>query len=138
MSESVDISPLSSWDQEKEITYEKIRPNSQKTLRMSQFDFETFLKGMEHVFPNQLRTEENLARIAQLADIHGISALEMRRYVMLSVHTRTHAFDFEKLKGYVYKNQKVIEQPKNSYDMSPVKFLQNLQKGHLYQKQIRI
>ncbi len=129
VSESVDISPLSSWDQEKEITYEKIRPNSQKTLRMSQFDFETFLKGMEHIFPNQLRTEENLARIAQLADIHGISALEMRRYVMLSVHTRTHAFDFEKLKGYVYKNQKVIEQPKNSYDMSPVKFLQNLQKG---------
>lgn len=129
VSESVDVSPLNSWDQQKEITYEKIRPNAQKTLRSSHFDFETFLKGMDHIFPYKLRTEENLARIAQLAHIHGISAQEMRRYVLLSVNTRTHDFDFEKLKGIVYKNQKVVEQPKNRYDMAPVKFLQNLQKG---------
>lgn len=127
ISEKMDLSCLESWTQEKEETYLNLKPEEGK-LKYD-FDFETFLKGADRIFPMRYRTKENLSRIASLASIHGIDAVDMRKYVQRSINPNTHVFDFEKLKKQVYANQKIIKPTDDPYKMSPVKFLQNKQQG---------
>ena len=122
----LDVSILDSWNETKEIAYEKVKPTIKQKY---DFDFATLFKGMDRVFPVRYRTNENLDRIAQMAQIYGIDAKDMRRYVQRSINPSTHVFDLDKLKEMVMRNRKVMEVSKDPYKMSPVKFLQNKQNG---------
>ena len=122
----LDVSILDSWNESKEIAYEKVKPTIKQKY---DFDFATLFKGMDRVFPVRYRTNENLDRIAQMAQIYGIDAKDMRRYVQRSINPSTHVFDLDKLKEMVMRNRKVMEVSKDPYKMSPVKFLQNKQNG---------
>ena len=122
----LDVSILDSWNESKEIAYEKVKPTIKQKY---DFDFATLFKGMDRVFPVRYRTNENLDRIAQMAQIYGIDAKDMRRYVQRSINPSTHVFDLDKLKEMVMRNRKVMETSKDPYQMPPVKFLQNKQKG---------
>ena len=123
---SLDVSILDSWNESKEIAYEKVKPTINQKYN---FDFATLFKGMDRVFPVRYRTNENLDRIAQMAQIYGIDAKDMRRYVQRSINPSTHVFDLDKLKEMVMRNRKVMETSKDPYQMPPVKFLQNKQNG---------
>lgn len=122
----LDVSILDSWNESKEITFEKVKPTIKQKY---DFDFATLFKGMDRIFPVRLRTSENLDRIAEMAKIYGIDAKDMRKYVQRSTNPSTHVFDLEKLKDMVMRNRKVMEVSKDPYKMSPVKFLQNKQNG---------
>ena len=122
----LDVSILDSWNESKEIAFEKVKPTIKQKY---DFDFATLFKGMDRIFPVRLRTSENLDRIAEMAKIYGIDAKDMRKYVQRSTNPSTHVFDLEKLKDMVMRNRKVMEVSKGPYKMSPVKFLQNKQNG---------
>lgn len=122
----LDVSILDSWNESKEIAFEKVKPTIKQKY---DFDFATLFKGMDRIFPVRLRTSENLDRIAEMAKIYGIVAKDMRKYVQRSTNPSTHVFDLEKLKDMVMRNRKVMEVSKDPYKMSPVKFLQNKQNG---------
>ena len=122
----LDVSILASWNESKEIAYEKVKPTIKQKYN---FDFATLFKGMDRIFPVRYRTNENLDRIAQMAQIYGIDAKDMRRYVQRSINPSTHVFDLDKLKEMVMRNRKVMETSKDPYQMPPVKFLQNKQNG---------
>lgn len=122
----LDISRLDSWTEAKEIMYEKVKPNIQETY---EFDFQTFFKGMDHIFPLRFRTKDNLNRIAQLAKIYGISAKDMRKYVQRSVNPSTGFFDMEKVKKMAVSARKSTDSSQDPYKMSPVHFLQEKQNG---------
>lgn len=122
----LDVSILDSWNESKEIAFEKVKPTIKQKY---DFDFATLFKGMDRIFPVRLRTSENLDRIAEMAKIYGIDAKDMRKYVQRSTNPSTHVFDLEKLKDMVLRNRKVMEVSKDPYKMSPVKFLQNKQNG---------
>lgn len=122
----LDVSILDSWNESKEIAFEKVKPTIKQKY---DFDFATLFKGMNRIFPVRLRTSENLDRIAEMAKIYGIDAKDMRKYVQRSTNPSTHVFDLEKLKDMVMRNRKVMEVSKDPYKMSPVKFLQNKQNG---------
>ena len=122
----LDVSILDSWNESKEITFEKVKPTIKQKY---DFDFATLFKGMDRIFPVRLRTSENLDRIAEMAKIYGIDAKDMRKYVQRSTNPSTHVFDLEKLKDMVMRNRKVMKVSKDPYKMSPVKFLQNKQNG---------
>lgn len=122
----LDVSILDSWNESKEIAFEKVKPTIKQKY---DFDFATLFKGMDRIFPVRLRTSGNLDRIAEMAKIYGIDAKDMRKYVQRSTNPSTHVFDLEKLKDMVMRNRKVMEVSKDPYKMSPVKFLQNKQNG---------
>lgn len=122
----LDVSILDSWNESKEIAFEKVKPTIKQKY---DFDFATLFKGMDRIFPVRLRTSENLDRIAEMAKIYGIDAKDMRKYVQRSTNPSTHVFDLEKLKDMVMRNRKVMEVSKDPYKMSPFKFLQNKQNG---------
>lgn len=122
----LDVSILDSWNESKEIAFEKVKPTIKQKY---DFDFATLFKGMDRIFPVRLRTSKNLDRIAEMAKIYGIDAKDMRKYVQRSTNPSTHVFDLEKLKDMVMRNRKVIEVSKDPYKISPVKFLQNKQNG---------
>lgn len=122
----LDVSILDSWNESKEIAFEKVKPTIKQKY---DFDFATLFKGMDRIFPVRLRTSENLDRIAEMAKIYGIDAKDMRKYVQRSTNPSTHVFDLEKLKDMVMRNRKIMEVSKDPYKMSPVKFLQNKQNG---------
>jgi len=122
----LDVSILDSWNESKEIAFEKVKPTIKQKY---DFDFATLFKGMDRIFPVRLRTSENLDHIAEMAKIYGIDAKDMRKYVQRSTNPSTHVFDLEKLKDMVMRNRKVMEVSKDPYKMSPVKFLQNKQNG---------
>ena len=122
----LDVSILDSWNESKEIAFEKVKPTIKQKY---DFDFATLFKGMDRIFPVRLRTSENLDRIAEMAKIYGIDAKDMRNFVQRSTNPSTHVFDLEKLKDMVMRNRKVMEVSKDPYKMSPVKFLQNKQNG---------
>ena len=102
----LDISKLDAWNESKEIAYEKVKPSIKQKY---DFDFATFFKGMDRIFPARYRTNENLNRIAEMAKIYGVSAKDMRKYVQRSINPSTHVFDLEKLKYMVMGNRKIME-----------------------------
>ena len=127
VSESIDLSSLENWSDEKENMHASMAPK-EKEDRKYNFNFDEFLTGMEQIFPLRMRSKETMHRIGQLADIHGIDAKEMKKYVMRSINPRTHYFDWEHLKNQIYKN-KSIQTKQEGYSMAPVQFFSRMQNG---------
>lgn len=138
ISKDFDITRLEkNWSDSKERTFERMKPNH-LILETYGFDFDTFFQGLNRIFPQRLRTTENLELIAQLASIHGVTAVEMRRYVQRSVNPNTFVFNKETLRNQVYNNRRIAPVGKDPYEMAPTQFLVNKQNGLPVSRQDKI
>ena len=129
ISKEMDISRLDGWNESKEIAMARYKPKEEMNNPMYPFDFDTFLTGMDRIFPYRLRTKENLSRIAQLASIYGIGEKDMKKYVQRCIRPSTHEFNMEFLEELVSKNRTVSPEQKDPYSMAPIQFLLSKQKS---------
>ena len=93
------------------------------------FDIAAFLKDVSfYMLPKEYRTQDNLERIALLADIYGISMDKMRNYIAKTVNTGR--FDLEFLKGFCSRAKiDFTENDETDYNVPCVLYLMSLQKG---------
>lgn len=127
VSETLNLSRLASWNDAKEKVYLQRKNDANDYLKKYRFDFNAFFVGMDRIFPLRMRSKETLSRIGQLADIHGISPEDMRKYVNRSINPSTYYFDWDKLKSYVYGNQTKVEKVDDIYQLAPVQFMMHMQ-----------
>lgn len=122
------------WQDEQEELFKKMKPKQdvlyQNDVPLS-FNFDRFLSGYSTmVFPLAARTGENLHAIGELATIHGISEMDMRKLVSQCIDLKTSRLNIEALKKKA-RNAKPIYEEKNSnpYGLPPVVFMQKKQGG---------
>ena len=125
ISKPLDVDRLQKWNNDKENVYTQLKPSKESI----NFDWDTFFKGMDRIFPLRLRTDEHLQLIARLANIHGINAKDMKKYVQRSINTKTMIFDVEKLKKQVMYIRPAIQTTTDPYKMAPVQFMASKQNG---------
>lgn len=115
-------------DQELKSFLDTSQKNPTKEV-LKTFDEKRFFKGVSNtVFPKSLRTNENLALIAQLISLYGFSYQEMLVMVVTSIDIEKGILDQEKLLRKV-RSKKIIVSEESGYDMAPMAFLQKLQSG---------
>lgn len=105
------------------------------------FDYAAFLESTSAlVFPNELRTQENLCCIGELATMFNISPDSMRILVSKSIDINRMTFDKDKLRELCMKQSGQNTEPSASdYSQSPISFLQAKQNGTAvvpYEKEI--
>lgn len=123
------------WEDKQEELFKKMKP-SQDVLHHNDiplsFNFDRFLTGLSQtIFPLKARNEKNLRMIGELATIHGIDEIEMRKFVSQSMDLKSYDLNLETLKKKV-RNAKTTYEGKantNPYGLPPVRFLQNKQRG---------
>lgn len=94
------------------------------------FDYDRFLTiASTTVFPAELRTQENMNLIGQLATVHGLSPDKMLILVNKSISIANMTFDSDKLRLLCEKSQPDITKTKDPYELPPVSFLQAKQNG---------
>ncbi|EOS62204.1 hypothetical protein C815_00095 [Firmicutes bacterium M10-2] len=121
-----DSARLQNWNEEQEAMMSILRPNEPK--QESGFDFESFLEGMDRIFPPRYRTKSNLDLIASLASIYGITPIEMKKYVNRSTNPHTHEFIPATLERIVHGSlKKPIQTMDDPYQMAPMHFFQSRQ-----------
>ncbi|MGM9941399.1 MAG: DnaD domain protein [Bulleidia sp.] len=95
------------------------------------FDYERFLVITSNlVFPPELRTQENMALIGTYATLYGISPERMNIIVSRCISLESMQFDTNRF-DILCRREKpsVKEQSDDRYQMSPISFLMDLQKG---------
>lgn len=120
---------LGNWQEQEEQVFDSLRPETEAF--QTTFRFDVFLNGLSGVvFPQTLRTKENLRFIAEKAELYGIDEKEMQKLVGKSINLKTNALDQKKLVQLIQRSHeaftKVIEDP---YQLPPVRFLQSRQQG---------
>lgn len=119
-------------DYDNEVTFQQVKPRyrfSGEDVSIS-FDYQSFLeKATNLIFPVELRTQENMKLIGQMASIYGISPDQMLICVSRACNLSTMTFDEEKLKLYCAKAKTEVRKVKDSYELPPVSFLQSKQNG---------
>ena len=94
------------------------------------FDYDRFLNITSPlVFPAELRTQENMLLIGQLATLYGLTPDRMNIIVKDSVNIDKMVFFENKLKLLSQKSQPDEKDKKDPYQLSPVSFLQSKQNG---------
>ena len=92
-----------------------------------------FLTGYSKtLFPLTCRNQKNLRLIGELATIHGISEMDMRKYVSQSMNLKDNTLNAELLKRKVRNAKRSVMvdlDVKNPYALPPVRFLQSKQHG---------
>lgn len=83
----------------------------------------------ELVFPQGLRTAENLKLIEELGSVYGISVPKMIQLLGECVNIASMTFDSEKLERLMRKVKEPTEMPSDPYLAEPVQFLRSLQGG---------
>lgn len=131
ISKSFDSSRLQSWNEDQESLLTTIRPKEENQGVIKPFDFETFLNGMHRIFPPRLRSKQNLDLIANLANIYGIEAKEMKKYVQRSINPNTKEFSPQTLEYLLHQAKPPISKTTDRYSMPPIQFLQSKQNGPL-------
>ena len=115
-----------------QIPYTKVEPRYvfEESDEHIEFDYEKFLESTSQlIFPVELRNEENLKLIGQLATVHGLSVDAMRLLVSKATSLSTMELDQDKLRYLAQKEKPDITTAKDVYDLPPTSFLQSLQKG---------
>ena len=105
------------------------------------FDYAAFLESTSAlIFPNELRTEENLRCIGELATLFNISPDDMRILVSRSIDIQLMTFNKDKLRDLCMKQSSQNTEPDAlDYSQSPITFLQAKQNGTAvvqYEKEI--
>ena len=88
------------------------------------FDWAIFFKGADRIFPQRLRTRENLSRIAALANAYGIGEVDMRHKMHRFIKDNKTVIDFDGLAESLSHSKKVLTRDPSDYTQSPVSFLQ--------------
>ncbi|MBQ1324426.1 MAG: DnaD domain protein [Solobacterium sp.] len=115
-----------------EVEYRRVRPawSFSQDETAIRFDYEDFLSKVSRlVFPVELRTEENLRLIGQLATVYGISPDRMIILLKSAVDLETMTFHEEKLRFAAERAKTGTVEAKDPYDLPPVSFLQSKQNG---------
>lgn len=91
--------------------------------RTYDFNWDIFLRGAQRRFPVRLRTQDNLNRIARLANVYGIS--EQNMIVLVTKHTnaRHTQIDFDGILNELGVTKKVESGKPDDYSQAPVSFL---------------
>lgn len=91
--------------------------------RTYDFNWDIFLRGAQRRFPVRLRTQDNLNRIARLANVYGIS--EQNMIVLVTKHTnaRHTQIDFDGILNELGVTKKVETGKPDDYSQAPVSFL---------------
>lgn len=91
--------------------------------RTYDFNWNIFLRGAQRRFPIRLRTQDNLNRIARLANVYGIS--EQNMIVLVTKHTnaRHTQIDFDGILNELGVTKKVESGKPDDYTQAPVSFL---------------
>lgn len=123
------------WEDKQEEQFKKMKP-SQDVLHHNDiplsFNFDRFLTGLSQtIFPLKARNEKNLRMIGELATIHGIDEIEMRKFVSQSMDLKSNDLNLETLKKKARNAKTKYEETSNAnpYAMPPVRFLQSKQRG---------
>lgn len=123
------------WQDQQEEQFRILKPEQnnlhQNDIPLS-FNYDRFLTGFSNtVFPAGARSEKNLRIIGELATIHGIDEMEMRRLVSKSMDIKNNELNVEMLKKKVRGAKTAYEtkDEKNPYQVPPVRFLQSKQHG---------
>lgn len=123
------------WQDEQEEQFKKMKPEQDLLYHNDiplSFNFDRFLSGLSQMlFPLKARSEKNLRAIGELATIHGIDEIEMRKMVSQSMDLKTNDLNIETLKRKVRnaKSKYQVKSDTNPYLLPPVRFLQNRQHG---------
>lgn len=123
------------WKDKEEEQFRKSRPKQELYLQNDlplSFQFDRFLQGFSAaVFPLSARNEKNLRSIGELATIHGIDEMTMRRLVSQSMNLKDNTLDLEKLrkKARNVQSEWKEQDEEHPYQLPPVQFLQNKQRG---------
>lgn len=122
------------WQEKEEAQFMKSKPQADRLhegeLPLA-FNFDRFLHGFSTaVFPLSARNERNLRSIAELASIHGIDELTMRKLVSQSMNLKDNTLNLEMLRKKVHRIQKDVPAAnQDPYALPPVLFLQQKQHG---------
>lgn len=125
----------SDWEEEQEEVFRSSKPKQELRFQNDiplQFNYDRFLNGFSNtVFPSAARNEKNLRVIGELATIHGIHELEMRKLVSRSMNVKTNELNVELLKKKARDSKTVYEEEREGspYEVPPVRFLQAKQHG---------
>lgn len=114
------------------VVYQKVKPRYQFDLEGTNinFDYERFFATTSPlVFPSELRTQENLMLIGQLATIYGLSVDRMRVLINRCIDIDKMVFHQDKLKLLAEKSTPDITKATDIYELPPVSFLQAKQNG---------
>lgn len=123
------------WADEQEEAFTKLKPEQQASAHNEiplRFNYDRFLDGFPLLlFPSSQRNEKNLRLIGELATIHGIDEMEMRKLVAQSMDVKRNVLNVELLKKKVrnVKGDYPVADDKDPYGLPPVRFLQRLQNG---------
>lgn len=123
------------WKDQEEEQFKSLKPKQEANLHNDiplSFNYDRFLEGLSKtVFPETARSEKNLRIIGELATIHGIDELQMRKLVSKSMNLKTNELNVEGLKKRARdaKTDYQILSQKNPYAIPPVRFLQAKQHG---------
>lgn len=123
------------WKDTQEEQFKKLKPAVDQLQQNDiplRFNFDRFLTGLSKtIFPLKARSEKNLRLIGELATIHGIKEIEMRKLVSQSIDLKKNDVNVELLKRKVRnaKSSYIEKENANPYDMPPIHFLQHKQRG---------
>lgn len=122
---------LEDWDDNKENAFTSLKPKKAIHEVPISFNFDTFLSGLSTMLlPQSQRTAENLAFIAEKAEIYGISEKDMQQLVGKSMNLKTNTLDRAKLVSFMQRAKKEFTKTyEDPYQMPPVRFLQQKQHG---------
>ena len=100
------------WQDTQEDAFRKLKPKQdslyQNDIPLS-FNYDRFLNGLSQiVFPSTARSEKNLRIIGELATIHGIDEITMRKLVSKSMDLKTNDLDVERLKRKVRNTKPTV------------------------------
>lgn len=123
------------WEDKEEAQFLKIKPQQdmlyQNDMPLS-FNYDRFLNGYSKtLFPLSQRNAKNLRNIGELATIHGIDEMTMRKLVSQSMNLKDNTLNVELLKKKARAAKSLFKEPetKDPYQMAPVRFLQHRQNG---------
>lgn len=133
VSESFEPSILSTWDDQKETTYQQIKPEKQKSNEHLKITFNTakFLRNFSALaFPIEARTAENIRIIEEGGTLYNIDEEKMQVLVSRCVSLKDKWLDVEKLKKKM-RDTKIQEMPlpEDPFMANSVAFLQSKQHG---------
>lgn len=129
------ISGLDGWDDDNEDGYQKVRKLDnyfeENNIEIS-FDYQSFYQepNMSFLFPDELRTAENMKYIGELATMFNLNHSKMRDIVTSCVDSD--GVNTELLYRKCVReagSSDVLSKEETDYDISPIEFLKNRQHG---------
>jgi replication initiation and membrane attachment protein len=117
---------LRSFDSKSEVHFEK----EETTLDGLRFNIlELKQRCSELIFPQALRSAQNLKLIEELGSVYGVNVNKMILLLGDCINIASMTFDSEKLENLLRKVKEPSEMPSDPYLSEPIQFLRWLQEG---------